>query len=185
MSAQISYQDWSDFLLRIGAICTPSELHGLLCGLACCNLPTADDRWYGGVRDFLDLLDDETTTRAALEAQQELIAAALADDHYRLQLLLPDDALPLADRVEALALWCQGFLHGLGLVADSNDRALSEDAREGLQDLAQIAQMTAGAADEQEGEQDLMELAEYVRMTLFSIASQWRPATPPPTVATH
>lgn len=175
---QISYQDWSDFLLRVGAICSPAELHGLLCGIQCGG---ADGDWKNHVREFMDLLgaDDMTTVDTALEAQFELIGGALGDGQFNLQPLLPDDALPLAVRAEALAQWCQGFLHGLARHGEAALIRLDEDAREALIDLAEIARLDDVGADSEAAEQDLMELVEYARMTLFNTVSQLRVAAVP------
>lgn len=170
---QISYQDWSDFLLRVGAVCTPAELHGLLCGIQCRG---AQGEWKGNVREFMDLLDDKDTSTvdAALDAQYDLIRGALSEGQYNLQLLLPDDILPVATRAEGLALWCQGFLHGFATQGEGLLLRLDDDTREALTDLAEIARLDDSCAEGEEAEQDLMELVEYARMTLFSVVSQLR-----------
>ena len=175
---QISYQDWSDFLLRVGAICSPAELHGLLCGIQCRD---SENNWRDLVREFMDLLEDEdmTAVDTALEAQYELIGGALNEGQFNLQLLLPDDVLSLAARAEALAQWCQGFLHGLATHGEASLLLLDEDAREALIDLAEIARLDDDGVESETGEQDLMELIEYVRMTLFRTASQLRTAAVP------
>lgn len=172
---QISYQDWSDFLLRVGAICSPAELHGLLCGI---QSRGPEENWRNHVREFMDLLDAEdlTSVDAALEAQYDLIGNALNEGQFDLQPLLPDDALPLTTRAEALAQWCQGFLHGLATKGEAVLLSLDEEAREALIDLAEIARLDDADAESEAGEQDLMELVEYVRMVLFSIVSQLRVA---------
>lgn len=175
---QISYQDWSDFLLRVGAICSPAELHGVLCGVQCRG---PEPEWKHQVRTFMDLLDDDhqSTVDAALEAQFDLISGALMDGQYGLQLLLPEAELPLADRAAALALWCQGFLLGFGEGGAELLARLDEDTREAVADLAQIAQLEDSGDDVEEREQDLLELVEYVRMTLFSIVAQLHPISAP------
>ena len=186
---QISYQDWSDFLLRVGAVCSPAELHGVLCGLQC-RAPTDD--WRAIVREFMDLLDDGGATvdaapvdaatvdaaavDSALEAQYDLIGGALLDGQYNLQLLLPDEILPVATRAKGLALWCQGFLHGFGGAGGGVVAQLDEETREALADLVQIAQLDDSCSDSEDSEQDLLELVEYARMTVFSIVAQLRPA---------
>lgn len=173
---QISYQDWSDFLLRVGAVCAPAELHGLLCGIQCRS--TQSD-WKDNVRNFMDLLEDSDVAAvdAALEAQYELISGALSDGQYQLQLLLPDDLLPVAVRAEGLALWCQGFLHGVATHGEAVLLQLDDDVREALVDLAEIARLDESCAESEEAEQDLLALVEYARMTLFSVASQLRGTT--------
>jgi uncharacterized protein YgfB (UPF0149 family) len=182
---QISYQDWSDFLLRVGAICTPAELHGLLCGMQC-RAPQSD--WKTRAREFMDLLEDADTAavEAALEAQYDLINGALSEGQYSLQLLLPDDLLPVAVRAEGLALWCQGFLHGLATFGETVLLNLDDDAREALVDLAEIARLDESCGESEESEQDLLALVEYARMTLFTVVSQLRAgAVPDASVTRH
>lgn len=175
---QISYQDWSDFLLRVGAICSPAELHGLLCGI---QSRGSEEGWRTHVQEFMDVLDGEdmTAVDGALEAQYELIGGALNEEQFNLQPLLPDDALPLAVRAEALAQWCQGFLHGLATHGEALLLRLDEDAREALIDLAEIARLDDSEAESEAAEQDLMELVEYARMTLFNTVAQLRAAAVP------
>jgi uncharacterized protein YgfB (UPF0149 family) len=179
---QISYQDWSDFLLRVGAICSPAELHGVLCGIQCRG-PAPD--WKLQVRTFMDLLDENhgAAVDAALEAQYDLISGALLDGQYGLQLLLPEVELPLVDRAGALALWCQGFLLGFGEGGAELLERLDGDTREAVADLAQIAQLDDSCGESEECEQDLLELVEYVRMTLFSIVAQLHPVSAPAALA--
>jgi len=178
---QISYQDWSDFLLRVGAICSPAELHGVLCGIQCRG--SVPD-WKQQVRAFMDLLDEDhgSSVDAALEAQYDLISGALMDGQYGLQLLLPEAELPLGDRAAALALWCQGFLQGFGEGGAELLARLDEDTREAIADLAQIAQLEEDCGAGEECEQNLLELVEYVRMTLFSVMAQLHPVSAPATL---
>jgi hypothetical protein len=88
--------------------------------------------------------------------------------------LLPEDDASLEDRVGALALWCQGFLFGLGLAGFSLD-----DEKEGdpgavqlgeiVNDLSEISRADISADefdDEDEADFALAELIEYVRVSV-------------------
>lgn len=173
MALQISYQDWSDFLIRIGAVCGPAELHGMLCGSLCAG--TVDDArgWASGAYEFLDLLEDtdDGEVRGALEAFCQMAQNTLKEEGYALHMLLPDDAVPLPDRSAALARWCQGFLHGFGSGGEGIALKLEEDAQEALRDIAQIAQLEQNEASE-EDEQLFVELVEYVRLAVFDMYAQ-------------
>src|SRR5690606_28483311 len=78
--------------------------------------------------------------------------------------LLPGDDAPLADQVQALALWCHGFL---GAVAVSGSTEDGEDVDEVLRDFAQISRAglsEAEAAGEDQPDFALAEIQEYVRV---------------------
>ena len=78
---------------------------------------------------------------------------------------MPDDDEPIERRTEALTLWCNGFVYGLGTGGAPDPERLPGDAGEIVRDLAQI--MRAGV-DEREGieanESALAELVEFVRV---------------------
>lgn len=173
MTAEISYQDWSDFLIRIGAVCGPAELHGMLCGSLCTGQNPSAEQWASDAYRFLDLLEDtdDHEVRAALEAFLQMNFAKLKEEGYALRLLLPDDAVPLPDRSGALARWCQGFLHGFGLGGEGIALKLHEDAQDALRDIAQIAQLQQEEASE-EDEAHFVELVEYVRLAIFDMYAQ-------------
>jgi uncharacterized protein YgfB (UPF0149 family) len=85
--------------------------------------------------------------------------------------LLPDDDAPLAEQVQALALWCQGFLSGVGTTAPNAARQNVEDGSltEILRDFAEISR--AGLSEEEaagQGQADfaLAEIHEYVRVSV-------------------
>ena len=76
--------------------------------------------------------------------------------------LLPDDERPLAERVQALTLWCEGFLYGLGLTGTS-DANLSSQAAEAVRDLAEITRADVElSGDSEEDETAFTELQEFL-----------------------
>lgn len=172
MIDMISYQDWSDYLLKIGAICEPSEWHGMTVGFLCGysgseGLP----RWLNNATGFMDLIEQPDAEQTqTLGSFYEVSAAALNDGQYSLALLLPDDALPLSERVLGLAKWCQGYLHGLALAGESLGQRLDKEGQETLQDVAKIAQVSQEVDDG--GEAEFVELVEYVRLAVFNLFAQ-------------
>ncbi len=57
------------------------------------------------------------------------------------KLLLPDEQHELEERAEALSLWCEGFLYGLGLGGSSFDEETSDTVNEALFCIAEIAKL--------------------------------------------
>jgi uncharacterized protein YgfB (UPF0149 family) len=149
----------------------PAEWHGLLCGASA-----------GGMRSptaVLDLLEAEFATLVVEEALRNAltdIAADAAHDlarfDYGFQPLLPADDVPLSERVQALASWCQGFLAGLG--QGGGARGLSADTASALDDLAAIGRADADLDDTEEDERDYVELVEYVRAAVLVIDAELR-----------
>jgi hypothetical protein len=158
-------------LAAAGAVVALAELHGGVCGALCAGGPAAARRWLS---DSLD--DAELGASAAVLSDdlEELISTSskmLEDDELRFEPLLPSDDSPLAEQVEALALWCQGFLSGVGSAVPATPRSSVEgDAlAEILRDFAEISR--AGLSDDEaEGQVEadfaLAQIHEYVRVSV-------------------
>ncbi len=144
----------------------PAEAQGLLCGLLCHARENVPGRWA-----------DELLPAAALDGLQavldELYAetrAALDDPAFGFELLLPGDKGPISGRGQALVLWCQGFLYGLGLATRSVEKGLSDLGREALRDLTEITRMEIEQLEESdENEAAFMELTEFLRVAVATV----------------
>ena len=83
---------------------------------------------------------------------------------------MPDDAELLAERVDALAQWCQGFNHGLFVaarIADAEAELTSGNTAEIVRDFSEIAQVAVGKDDpDADGEAAYVELVEYLRVSV-------------------
>ncbi len=181
-NVSIGFEHWSDFLFQLGAICGPAELQGQLVGLLCTGQRLSDEQWLARAQDWLDLPEpvQDEAQRAGLGALYSLVFTALDDGDYAFTLLLPDDALPLKQRTQALAQWCQGFLLGLGDAGPAL-AALPEDLQEAMADLAQIAQLELTQEESEENEVYFAELVEYSRVAalgLYAELAQAQPANP-------
>ncbi len=82
--------------------------------------------------------------------------------------LLPDDSDSTIIRADAIAWWCEGFLHGLvsGSPDDNlNDWLSSEPLSDIIKDMLQLTRATADQeADDETNESDYAELVEYLRV---------------------
>jgi uncharacterized protein YgfB (UPF0149 family) len=77
--------------------------------------------------------------------------------------LLPDDDEPLVARSAAMALWCSGFLFGLGAGGVRDFSVLPEDVREIAGDIAEISRAGVDGGESEEDEAAYAELVEYLR----------------------
>ncbi|HEX7237241.1 MAG TPA: UPF0149 family protein [Gammaproteobacteria bacterium] len=167
----LDYDRLRDVLGAAGTVVALAELHGGVCGAMCAGGPDAARRW------LIDSLDDgEAGGPPATVADDldELIGTSskmLEEGELTFEPLLPSDDAPLAEQVEALAVWCQGFLSGVGSTAPAAASASAEGDALGeiLRDFAEISR--AGLSDEEaagQGQPDfaLAEIQEYVRVSV-------------------
>jgi uncharacterized protein YgfB (UPF0149 family) len=163
VALQSNYAQIQRLMSECRAVTEPAEAHGSLAGALC-----ATDEY--GVEDWLaEILPEgtvpEETAVLSLRGLYEATRAALTDTQMQFDLLMPDDDEPIERRAEALTLWCNGFVYGLGSGGAPDPERLPGDAGEIVRDLAQI--MRAGV-DEREGieanELALAELVEFVRV---------------------
>jgi len=163
----------TDLLDRSGSPLELAELHGGLCGVLAANGNLAAREWVDTLLDDCTSTDGETLGHLdrELKALCEETWAALNGMALEFEPLLPDDEAAMELRIEALALWCHGFLAGLvigGLdLVNSADR-LSAETQELVQDFAEISRAGVDAADDEDGDNladhSLAELIEYVRV---------------------
>ncbi len=169
----VELPDYSEVVALLdaaGAEATPAELHGVVVGLIC-----------GGVEQrvncLLDYLYPSGERNAGNEPLSRLLAGLdrgcgdeLQSRQLAFRLLLPDDDSGENLRVEALAQWCEGFLHGLGRGQLAADKPLPDDVRELLNDFAEITRADPGSGcDEEEVDTALTEIVEYVRVGVQTI----------------
>ncbi|UHD14437.1 UPF0149 family protein [Thiocapsa bogorovii] len=157
--------------LAAGALCaTPSEAHGILCGLMCGGdadpestwlqqlslAPEADDLQIDGGREALSEL--ARLTREELEASE-----------FGLTLFLPDDSRPLAERATALYDWVRGFLYAWGTL-DPAAAQPSAETNEILRDFTDVTRMDLDRLDDDEqNEEALTEVSEFIRVAAMTI----------------
>lgn len=159
------------------ADCGAAESQGLLCGI-CCAAGQADTApWLGHI------LGEGNTLSAAAQASEELLQALYANirlhlnaDDLALELLLPGDDAPLAQRSRALGQWCQGFLYGLALGGVTQDGGQPETVTEIMHDFYEISRPGfAHDPDDETEEVAYMEIVEYVRMSVLLCHEELQP----------
>lgn len=155
---------------------SPSLLHGFACGGLACGARFTPATWLAAAADLVaQSAFAQPDSQAVLTALYQQSLQQFQDMTLQLTLLLPEEDTELALRVAALGQWCQGFIDGFALHGRQTDQSLSSQAREGLGDLAKIAQVASDVEEDDEHEADLMQLEEYVKvvaLTLFSECNQ-------------
>ena len=164
----LSFDDIADILVSEKiTMLSPAELHGLVCGQLAGGSRLSNDLWLQMANDFLDIEHfSPEQSKVGLVGLYQQSLAQFEGMEMSLDMLLPDDDdYELSQRVESLGLWVQGFLAGFGTQGRQADKKLSEDAKEMLNDLAQISQVASVDLEEDDdSENNFIELSEYVRM---------------------
>ena len=176
----LDYDRLRDSLADAGAVVAVAELHGGVCGALCAGGPSAAQRWLTECLEDAELDAAATPVRGDLEALVNGSAAMLADRELEFAPLLPDDDAPLDEQVQALALWCQGFLSGVGTTAPNatRDKGAGAPLSEILRDFAEISR--AGLSEDEAkglGQPDfaLAEIQEYVRVSVQIVFEELDP----------
>ena len=170
MEYSIDYVELDRMLSRAGAHWGAGQAHGLLCGQLAAAGGDARQEWLSQVLEGTDFNN-------ALRGEVQAVLDALFDYTYRqlsarqsaFQPLLPEEAGSVEERVEGLAHWCEGFLHGLvtsKAALANKDKLAAEPLSEIIKDLLQLTRATADPdEDEETNENAYSELVEYVRVT--------------------
>jgi len=171
-------------LIPLGALLSPAELHGMLCGKLSGGACLEPSQWLALVSDFMDLAQEmPTDTQNTMLQLYQTSLAQLSDNNFSFTLLLPDDDSELAERADALGQWCHGFLSGFGSSGISGESNLPTEVADALRDLAAIAQIDVSSDDDSEDSEDsevnLMEISEYVRLAVLTVFTECGPKAAP------
>jgi uncharacterized protein YgfB (UPF0149 family) len=161
--SDIRFKDFEDVLATAGSLADAAEAHGSLCGALCSMSPYKMQDWINEILPDGAALSDEST--AMIERVFTATATSFGEQGMEFAPLLPDDEAPLNGRANALALWCTGFLYGLGTGHISDLEALNGDVGEIVRDFTEISRATGDDAEADESnEQAYAELVEFIRV---------------------
>ena len=176
-----------ELLITTDSALGASEAHGTLCGMLCAQGSTDAAQWMLHV-----LGERDEGSQALREVGEKLLkihqmsVEQMNDSNIEFELMLPDDDDDLEDRVEALGVWCQGFVYGLALGGIKEDTELPENSKELIQDILEISragyvadeEADIAIAEENANEEDevaFMEVSEYVRMGILLVYEELQP----------
>jgi uncharacterized protein YgfB (UPF0149 family) len=155
-----SYSAVAEALRAAGSSCGASEAHGGLCGSLCAAGPLAAQRWLA------DCMPTQQPLPSELHDWCDDTWRRLSAGELDFEPLMPDGSDAFEDRVQELAVWCHGFLAGLGCAGvDLETGVASEQVKEIIEDFVEISRTEAATPEDPESaEYDLAELVEYVRV---------------------
>jgi uncharacterized protein len=163
MLSDIRFKDFEDVLASAGGLADAAEAHGSLCGALCSMSPYRMQDWLNEILPDGAAVSEESA--AMIERVFTETATSFGEQGMEFEPLLPDDEQPLNGRANALALWCTGFLYGLGAGHISDLEALNGDVGEIVRDFTEISRATGDDADSDESnEQAYAELVEFIRV---------------------
>src|SRR5688572_173985 len=171
-----NYDEFERVLRDARALPEPAEAHGTLAGALCSS------RDYGLIEWLHEILPEDSPEDAALRSSvlqkvYDSLVRTLAGAEADFEPLLPDDEAPLAERADALSLWCQGFLYGLGSGAAADPAKVSVEAGEIIRDLTEITHVGVDAGDDtEENEVAFAEVLEFVRVGVQLLFVELAPA---------
>ena len=194
MQLSVEYDQLDEALRRCGAGWDAAQAHGLLCSRLAVQGQPAAAEWLARV------MEDADARNASCGECRELLESVFAETYRQLaerqsefEPLLPDDAHPGPARAQALAHWCEGFLHGLVSgphPAELKAKLATEPVSEIIKDTLEITRATADSDDSAEAREEAWtELVEYLRvaaqLTYEELAGFRSPAGPAPDESVH
>lgn len=190
MEQSIDHDELDRALKRCGASWDAGQAHGMLCSRLAVLGAEAGIGW---LEQVLEGSDPDNALRRECEMMLDALYTythrQLAERQSAFQPLLPGECDSTMIRAEAIAHWCEGFLHGL--VSGSTDEGLkerlaSEPLSDIIKDMLQITRATVDQdADEETNEAAYAELVEYLRVAVqltYEELAEFRSASSDPGV---
>lgn len=168
------FDEFSSAFLIIGALNSPAELHGYLCGKFSGGARLGQDQWWAITAELMDFNDvpSESLKQALVHLYDATLNEFVSGD-YTLTLLIPDDESTLEERIIGLSDWCRGFLEGFASAGFTENHMVSTEGSEALEDFAAITQADAtGAKSSEAAESDFFQLTEYVRIVALDFFTE-------------
>ncbi|MCF6808619.1 UPF0149 family protein [Thiotrichales bacterium 19S9-12] len=163
-------------LKHLKAMTEVAESHGLLCALFSGGADVRISAWVDSMLTTYieegDIVAEEALT--ILANVFEVTKTQYQNGFFDLALLLPTDETSFHKRIDALAMWCQGFLSGLGLMGFQFDQEHPKEVKEAIVDLSKMSvlQYDEEEQGDQESEKAYQELVEYAKVAALLLHSE-------------
>ena len=181
----LDYDTLRDSLAQAGAVVALAELHGGVCGALCAGGAPAAAYW---LEDCLE--DQELDATEEFDASLANVVTAssrmLEETGFEFEPLLPGDDASLEEQVQALALWCHGFVTGLGANApelatraarapDTGETAAIAEVVGDFTEISRAGLSEAEATGQDQADFALAELREYLRAGVQMVFEELAP----------
>lgn len=157
------------------------EFHGMIAGLTIIGGTQGQEHWHelaGGAYDSNDLQHQE-----AWDGIQQLLkqlSEALDDPLLSFQPLDQGYDHSVAAQVEAMGLWCQGFILGISHQGLPPEEELSAESGEFLHDLTTISRADSFELAEDDSDLEaLLEIGAYIKTGVLLLQEELRPMRHP------
>lgn len=162
----------SEFLATLEYSYELSEIQGMCLGIICTG--RSKDMAYWQMQIEKTILGDQLNElphdcHQLIEKLLKISFQDLTHPMLQLNLLLPDDDMPIDVRLKAVSDWCKGFIYGLGLGSPEPAIWNQPNVKEALEDIAQIQKIDTQPEDNHDSEKDYVELVEYLKIATILI----------------
>lgn len=178
MSKNIEFQQVNDALAMADCEKDAAEVHGLLCGLLCCNQKIHYDAWEHEI--FSN--PPNSGTQTVLNQLYHHTCEEFLED-FPINLLLPHDDADLQEKTDALGNWCAGFILGMSVGGITDFSHYSDEMAEFSGDLVEISRVSSyDLENSDEEDASFIEIVEYVRTGVLLIKEEINQEAKPPTI---
>ena len=175
---QADYAEVQTVLTGEHSLTDAAEAHGTLTGSLCSAPGYRFEDW---LLDILPEGEARPPSMPVLRALYRHTAGTLTGPEMGFDLLLPDDGRPIIERAGALALWCQGFLYGLGLGVLRDAANMPGELSEIVNDITEIGSAAVDTTQSEESnEAAYAELVEFMRVSVQVVFEELAPLRDPP-----
>ncbi len=160
------YESFEESLADADCEINAAEFQGILAGMISAGLTAENQKWLPTLLEVANQgnpLPEVALGQLKSLFEQSLLAFEQQD--LLAPLLLPGDDYPLVDRLEALSLWCQGYLLGFGLQLGKQS-AENKEVAESLNDISQISQLEVAADDSEDSQSALLTVVEHIKVAV-------------------
>lgn len=161
----LNYDRLTEFFEQNGMLSNGAEVHGILTGMIAGGASLKGDDWLLLLSDLIH--EGQSFSPAVTERLKALaadICASMRDPDLGFNLVLPSDHESLGERLTSMIGWVQSFLVGFG-VNQTNLTGLSDDVREVIDDMVEIAKLDFAVDEDEEAERAFFEVVEYLRIS--------------------
>lgn len=167
----IPFHQFANAMVTIGALGSPSGLHGWLTGYLSTGARLTDAQWQEEAENYLETPETlPKPVQSLMTLFYGWVLKGLENESMNFTLFLPEsDDCELSQQVDAMAQWSKGFLDGFGAAGKFSGK-LDNDTKEVLQHFDAFSQVELTADDSPEDSEDLLhELVEHARVAALTV----------------